>query len=163
MPRNNKYIYYEKDAHRHILSADYMRDKYSITLDSVLDTTGDIAPETAPQRFLNQVSLTIHGYIYRHSKNMKVTEYLLANNDDYIDCLQEAMGQLAYSMLLQNTNISILTGVNLESGKEVDRAVIREETVPVNVEDILRRGGLLYRGVYPAFDYKVLTKRGKEY
>lgn len=163
MPRNNKYIYYEKDAHRHILTADYMRDKYSISLDSVIDTTGDIAPETAPKRFLNQVSLTTYGYIYRYSKNMKVTEYLLANNDDYIDCLQEAMGQLAYSMLLQNTNISILTGVNLESGKEVDRATIREDTIPVSVEDILRRGGLLYRGVYPAFDYKVLAERGKEY
>ena len=161
--RNNEYITYDIDKHRHTITEEYMRDEYGIELSGVLDGTGDINPATLPQRWLNQVSIIIHNYIYRYAKNKKVTEYKLATDDEWIDCLQEAMGQLALSLLLTNNNISLLTGISIQDGKKVDREDIIKNIVPVNVEDILRNGGLLFRGHFTGFDYSLLDGRGTVY
>ena len=161
--RNNEYITYDIKRHRHTITEEYMRDEYGVELAGVLDSTGDINPATLPERWLNQVSIIIHNYIYRYAKNKKVTEYKLATDDNWIDCLQEAMGQLALSLLLTNNNISLLTGINIQEGKKVDREDIIQNVVPVNVEDILRNGGLLYRGHYVGFDYSLLKGRGTVY
>ena len=161
--RNDNYIKYDISTHRHILQPEYMRDKFGVELSGVLDSTGDIHPASLPERWLNQVSIIIHNYIYRYAKNKKVTEYKLATDDNWIDCLQEAMGQLALSLLLTNNNISLLTGINIQEGKKVDRVDIIQNVVPVNVEDILWNGGLLYRGHYAGFDYSLLKGRGTVY
>ena len=159
--RNDNYITYDLNTHRHTITEAFMRDKYGIDLKNELDSTGDVNASTLPQRWLNQVSMLIHNYIYRYAKNKKVHEYKLAYDDDWIDCLQEAMGQLAFALLLVNNNISLLTGIGLD-GKKVDRLDIIQNVVPVNVEDILRNGGVLFRGLIP-FEYKELEKRGVEY
>ena len=161
--RNDNYIKYDISTHRHTITEEYMRDEYGVELAGVLDSTGDINPATLPERWLNQVSILLHNYIYRYAKNRKITEYKLAMEDDWIDCLQEAMGQLALSLLLTNNNISLLTGINIQEGKKVDREDIIQNVVPVNVEDILRNGGLLYRGHYVGFDYSLLQGRGTVY
>jgi hypothetical protein len=161
--RNNEYITYDIKRHRHIITAEYMRDEYGVELAGVLDSTGDINPATLPERWLNQVSIIIHNYIYRYAKNKKITEYKLAMEDDWIDCLQEAMGQLALSLLLTNNNISLLTGISIQDGKKVGRMDIMQNVVPVNVEDILRNGGLLFRGTFYGFDYTLLEGRGVTY
>ena len=161
--RNNEYITYDINKHRHTITEEYMRDEYGVELAGVLDSTGDINPATLPQRWLNQVSILLHNYIYRYAKNKKVTEYKLATDDNWIDCLQEAMGQLALSLLLTNNNISLLTGISIQDGKKVDREDIVKNIVPVNVEDILRNGGLLFRGHFIGFDYSLLDGRGTVY
>lgn len=161
--RNNEYITYDINKHRHTITAEYMRDEYGVELAGVLDSTGDINPATLPERWLNQVSILLHNYIYRYAKNRKITEYKLAMEDDWIDCLQEAMGQLALSLLLTNNNISLLTGINIQEGKKVDRDDITKNVIPVNVEDILRNGGLLFRGHFMGFDYSLLDGRGTVY
>ena len=161
--RNDNYIKYDISTHRHILQPEYMRDKFGVELSGVLDSTGDIHPASLPERWLNQISILLYNYIYRYAKNKKVAEYKLATDDEWIDCLQEAMGQLAFSLLLVNNNISLLTGINIQDGKKVDREDIIQNVVPVNVEDILRNGGLLYRGHYVGFDYSLLKGRGTVY
>jgi len=160
--RNDKYITYDLDTHRHTITEEYMRDKFGIELSNELDSTGDINPATLPKRWLNQISILIYNFIYRYAKNKYVTEYKLANEEERIDCLQEAMGQLAFSLLLVNNNISLLTGISIQDGKKVERTDIIQNIVPVNVEDLLRSGGLLYRGSFN-FDYKLLKGRGVEY
>jgi len=154
--RNNEYITYSLLTHRYTLTEEFMQKYYGISLMSVLDSTGDIQPETLAQRWLNQISLTLYQFIYKYADNKKVTEYKLANESEWIDCLQEAMGQLAYSVLLLNINIGLLN-----DGTQ-DRTIVRQNVVPVQVEDILRNGGLLYRGVF-VFDYTLLVNRGITY
>ena len=154
--RNNEYITYSLLTHRYALTEEFMQKYYGISLMSVLDSTGDIQPETLAQRWLNQISLTLYQFIYKYADNKKVTEYKLANESEWIDCLQEAMGQLAYSVLLLNINIGLLN-----DGTQ-DRTIVRQNVVPVQVEDILRNGGLLYRGVF-VFDYTLLVNRGITY
>jgi len=161
--RNNDYITYNIATHRYTLTEAYMQEYYGISLISVLDSTGDIQPETLPKRWLNQVSLTIYNYIYKYADNKKVTEYKLANESEWIDCLQEAMGQLAYSMLLLNTNIGLFNGIDLGEGKKIERIDIAQGVVPVQVEEILRNGNLLYRGTFSGFDYALLDDRGVTY
>ena len=160
--RNNEYITYNLLTHRYTITDEFMQKHYGISLISVLDSTGDIQPETLAQRWLNQISITLYQFIYKYADNKKVTEYKLANESEWIDCLQEAMGQLAYSVLLTNTNIGLFTGINLDEGKKIERVDIRQNVVPVQVEDILRNGGLLYRGVF-IFDYTLLDNRGITY
>lgn len=159
--RNDKYITYDLSTHRHTITEEYMRDKFGVELAKELDSTGDINAVTLPQRWLNQVSILIYNYIYRYAKNKNITEYKLASEKEWIDCLQEAMGQLAFSLLLVNNNISLITGIGLD-GKKVDRIDIIQNVVPVNVEDLLRNGGLLFRGSY-YFDYGLLKDRGVTY
>ena len=160
--RNNSNIAYDLDTHRYTITQEYMRDKFGIELARALDSTGDINAATLPQRWLNQVSIILYNYIYRYAKNKKIHEYKLAMESDWIDCLQEAMGQLAYHLLLVNNNIGLLTGLSIENGKKIERVDIIQNVVPVQVEDILRNGGLLFRGYFD-FDYDLLDTRGTDY
>ena len=42
--RNNEYITYDINKHRHTITAEYMRDDYGVELAGVLDSTGRYTP-----------------------------------------------------------------------------------------------------------------------
>lgn len=161
--RNDNYIKYDIHTHRHSITPEYFRDKYGEELAKVLDSTNDINSATLPERWLNRVSLVVHNYIYRYAKNKLITEYKLATDDEYIDCLQEAMGEQAFAMLMENNDNTLSSGIDIDKGKIIDRIDLQKAAVAPIVEDVLRNGKLLFRGSYIGFDYSLLEGKGTVY
>lgn len=161
--RNNDYITYDLTTHRYCLTEKCLRDKLGIDLTSLLDSAGDVNIASLSERWLKDLSRDIYSYIYVHAKNKNIIEYKMAMETDWVDCLQEAMEMFAFSRLLDNNNINLESGIDLEKGKKTERSDLTRSVVPIGVENVLRNGGLLYRGYYANFDMTLLETKGVDY
>ena len=164
--RVSDYIEYSLTTHRYTLKEEYMKDVYGIELTSVLDSTGDINPATLPKRWLDRISRNVYNFIYGQLKEpmqRKVREYKLAMESDWIDCLQDAMGEQAFATLSENNDNTLNSGIDVEKGKVTDRIDLQKAAVAITTENTLRNGGLLYRGYFEGFDYALLDTKGVDY
>ena len=130
--------------HMYVLKPEYMRDNYSIELASVLDTTGSINGKQAVLGFIKRASQVLYNYIYKHHPTQKeYIEYRLVRYPEYRDSLMEALGELIYSWLINNNDLSIQNGISIDLGKLYDRIDAQINTVPVAVENILSMGQMV--------------------
>lgn len=143
---NDSWAYYDLNAHRYVLKAEYMKDNYSIELISALDTTGAINAQAAVNNFLKRASRVLYSYIFQyHPAQTEYMTYKLAKDSHYRLIILEAMGELVYSWLINNNDLAIQNGVGIDAGKLYERIDARQNTVPVSVENILYNSGITWR------------------
>lgn len=149
---NTSTMKYNFKKHRYILTPQAIEERYGISLLDVLDSDSDISPETLPERFLDRVSVVLYEYIYSWSQDQAKSEYVLSL-DRLRDGLEEAMCELCYAWLLNNTDPSIyFTGNTLKCIE-----------VPPVVQTILLNKGLLIRGRFYNITDNELATRGVDY
>lgn len=154
MPRyfNDNYMTYDLNNHRYVLTEDALLEDYGIDLNSTLDSEGDANKDKLPERFLKRVSMMLYYYIYSWSQNRDDTEYVISGVD-YREDIKQAMEELAYSFLINNTDPSLLfTGNTLKTSE-----------VPPTVQTILMDSGLLFRGTYTRLPENYKDTRGYDY
>ena len=143
---------YNLFKHRYILTVDGFARKYGIQLSDVLNTEGDIDPDTLPERFLDRVSMYVYQYIYIWSQNKDEKEYIISLQK-YRQPIEDAMGELAYSWLLSNTDPSVFF-------HEDPNKLIK--LVPT-VHTILMTGDCLHRGKYIMLPQDWQSTKGTDY
>lgn len=149
---NTEEMYYDLEKHRYILTEDDIVNKYGIQLTSILDSDSDSNPDTIGERFLNRTSLILYNYIYSWSSDKNATEFVISL-PQYRDAIQEAMEELVYGWINNNTDPSIFFQQNpLECIKLVPSA-----------HTILLNNGLLYRGKYMNLPKDYLDTKGEDY
>lgn len=134
---NTNRMFYNINKHRYILTPDAIEQTYGIQLLDVLDSDGDISPDTLPERFLDRASKMLYTYMYSWAEDHDKTEYVLSLPKNR-DGIEEAMEEYVYSLLMNNTDPSVyFTGNSLNAVE-----------VPPNVQTILLNNGLIFRGTY---------------
>jgi len=147
---NDSWAYYDLNAHRYVLKPEYIRDNYSLELIDALDLTGSINSQVAIQNLLKRASRVIYNYIYSHHPgNVEYTTYRLVKNPEYRKLILEAMGELVYSWLINNNDLSIQNGISVDLGKLYERIDAIKNQVPVVVEEILYNADITTRAKWP--------------
>lgn len=152
MVKNTRYMVYNLDKHRYILTQDAIAENYNFNLRDILDTDGTISPDAMPNNYLDRVSMILYMYIYSWAQDPDATEYVLSL-PKYRDTIQSALLELTYGFIMNNTDPSIyFTGDTLK-------------TIEVNpaVQTILMNGGVLFRGQYFNLPYNYQDLKGVEY
>jgi hypothetical protein len=143
---NDNWAYYDLNAHRYILKPEQIRDNYSIELIQVLDATGAINAQAVVNSFLKRASRVLYNYIYSHHPgNVEYITYRLAKHPEHRPVILEAMGELVYSWILNNNDLTIQNGIAIDTGKLYERLDAIKNQVPVSVEEILYNAGITLR------------------
>jgi hypothetical protein len=143
---NDNWAYYDLNSHRYVLKPEYIRDNYSIELTSALDLTGSINARAAVENLLKRASRVMYNYIYSHHPGqVEYMTYRLAKHPEYRKQLLEAMGELVYSWIINNNDLSIQNGVSIDLGKLYERLDAIKNQVPVIVEEILYNSDITTR------------------
>lgn len=147
---NDTAAYYDLNAHRYVLKPEYIRDNYSVELINSLDFTGSISAQAAIQNFLKRASRTVYQYIYSHHPgNVEYITYRLAKHPEYRATLLEAMGELIYSWLINNNDLTIQNGIAIDTGKLFERLDAARNQVPLSVEQMLYNADITSRVRWP--------------
>jgi hypothetical protein len=143
---NDNWSYYDLNTHRYVLKPEYIRDNYGIELISALDTTGAINAVSVVNNFLKRASRVLYSYIFnQHSGQVEYMRYRLVKHPEYRHILLEAMGELVYSWLINNNDLSIQNGISIDTGKLYERLDAAQNQVPIVVQEILYNEGITWR------------------
>lgn len=145
-PYDDKEMVYDRQKHRYILTELGIANGLNIVLQDELNTNGIMNEASAVNDFLNDVSFSIYEYIYSHSGNRMVTEYLLAKKIDLREVIKSAMlAQAKY--LKENGDIANQAGVNFSNMTNMPLDEIRgDRRISPYAKSQLANAGLLYSG-----------------
>jgi hypothetical protein len=147
---NDSWSYYDLHAHRYILKPEYIRDNYSLELVQVLDSTGAINSQAVVNSFLKRASRVMYNYIYsKHPGSVEYISYRLVKHPQYRAVLLEAMGELVYSWIINNNDLTIQNGISIDTGKLYERLDAAKNQVPLSVENILYNAEITMRARWP--------------
>jgi len=146
MYTNDSHAYYDLNSHFYVIRPEYIRDEYSIELISALDSSGSINGRRTAEAFLRRASRTLYNYIYsKHPGEVEYWTWRLVNKPEYRQTILEALGELVYSWLLSNNDLTIQNGVSIDAGKLFERIDAVKNQVPLAVEQLLYNSGITVR------------------
>ena len=133
---------YDRTTHRYKLTEMYVLQVLNRNLADVMADIGaasDIAKE--PSILLDRVSKQIYGYCLKRTATPNLRERRMALELSLRPHIMEAMAeQLVY--ILNNGDLSAYTGINVDTGTNIDRNRMREAEIAPLAHDILARCGL---------------------
>ena len=152
MPKDTNSMIYNMNKHRYILTPEGFEERYGINLLDVLDSDGSNSPDLIAEQYLDRVSLILYNYIYSWSQDKNKTEFVISL-DTYRDAIEDALSELAYAWIVNNTDPSLFYTDN----------PLKTIQVPPTVQTILINNSIIYRGQYYMLpnDWKEL--KGVEY
>ena len=143
---------YDGLKHHYILREEYFTERGV----NIREKLGTKSPDKVRQ-FLNDLSTKVYNYIYRHSKSTRrQIDFMIAKRGlrtypifEYREAFLEAMF-LEGEYLLENGDISKVTGVDLDTMQNMSADVIRNQDRDMDKEaiGILMQLGLNYYGKY---------------
>jgi hypothetical protein len=146
MYTNDSHAYYDLVSHFYVLRPEYIRDEYSIELISALDSSGSINARKTAEAFLRRASRTLYNYIYsKHPGEVEYWTWRLVNKEEYRQIILEALGELVYSWLTNNNDMTIQNGISIDTGKLFERIDQIKNQVPLSVEQLLYNAGITVR------------------
>jgi hypothetical protein len=146
MYTNDAHAYYDLTSHFYVIRPEYIRDEYSIELISALDSSGSINARKTAEAFLRRASRTLYNFIYaNHPGEVEYWTWRLVNKPEYRQVIMEALGELVYSWLLSNNDLTIQNGVSIDAGKLFERIDAVKNQVPLAVENLLYNAGITVR------------------
>ena len=135
---NTNWSYYDLNKHRYVLKPEYIRDNYSIELMDALDTTGSINARKAVEGLLKRASSVLYNYILSHHPGqVEYMIYRLVKHSEYRTTIEEAMGELVFSWLINNNDLTIQNGISIDAGKLYERIDAMKNAVPVSVDYVI--------------------------
>lgn len=140
MPYSDNRMTYSYNDHRYTLTENHVLETMNIDLRSVLNTSTSADVANAVDRLLDRVSRIVYAFIYRVAAQRFATEKALALDEGARAYIQTAMEeQLVY--MIQNGDISALSGVNVQSGLVIDKNAMRRAEIAPLAEDVLFGSG----------------------
>lgn len=133
---------------------DEEKQRYILTHKCAIENNVDLARELnaagVPNRnnleaqVLDRISRTVYNFIYSHG-GIEWKHRVLRDDDRYRPIIQDAMiEQLLYFMA--NGDLNMTAGVDLQTGKEYNRAAKRDAAYAPMMQDLLAQTDLLYCG-----------------
>ena len=160
MPYSDNQMTYNERAHRYVLTRECVLEDMNIDLGAVLNTSDAADSANAPELLLERVSALIYRYIYRAVPFRYKTERALALESENRESILEAMKeQLLY--MLNNGDLSGLSGVNIDTGVVIDAKRIRDAEISPIARDILVDSGIV-RSYVPKFERDIIPRYVEE-
>ena len=162
MPFTDNLMTYNERAHRYVLTEECVLEDLNIDLKAVLNTSDVADIANAADRFLDRISIVIYTWIYSVNPFRFRAERDLALNVNVRPFLYEAMKeQVLY--VLNNGDLSALSGVNVDTGMTVDERRKRSAMVAPLAKDILINGGVV-RAFIPMYEREIVPNyKGEGY
>lgn len=145
LPYSDKEMRYDMNCHRYVLTETGVANGLNLVLKNELNMTGSMNEANEINNFLDEVSEDIYEYIYSHSSNRMITEYLLAKKQQYREAIKSAMLKQAKYMKL-NGNIGDESGLNFLDGRYMEYDQIDGRRISMRARTVLANAGLLYSG-----------------
>lgn len=161
MPYSNNEMTYDQRKHRYVLNQEYVLEDMNIDLDAVLNTSDVADIANAADNFLKRVADIVYSYIYRVTPFRYKTERELAINEKNRAFLCDAMREQVLYML-NNGDISALSGINIESGAVIERSQMRSNEVAPLAKDVLIDSGIV-RAFIPDNEFEITPKYEEEH
>lgn len=145
-PYSDNEMIYDRQKHRYILTEIGIANGMNVVLQDELNMTGVMNTACAIKDFLNDVSFFVYEYIYSHSADRMVTEYMLAKKTHMRDVIKTAMiSQAKY--LKDNGDVANQAGINFGNMSFVSLEEIRgDRRISPYTKSQLANAGLLYTG-----------------
>ena len=141
IPYDDNYMMYDRREHRYVLTENFVREKMNIELSSLMDTSFSVDVTNEARLFLDRVSRTVYGYIYRLCPHRYAKERELAFDEKMRDVLRDAMAeQITY--IIFNGDLSLYSGLNASGGGTESSRIRSAEIAPI-VRDILTNTGVV--------------------
>lgn len=146
-PKPDTKMTYVKAEHRYVLKQSYLKKKFDINLTELLGS------DTKAEVFLDDNSAKVYNYIYTtanfncQKNNIRVKEYLLANDHDIREFIAKAL--LFQARASANTDIDMLGDehrIKLDSGQRVD--IKFSDSISNDCLQALGQSEILYNGIY---------------
>ena len=148
MPVSDRYMAYDANAHRYVLTDAFVCEKMNISLEPLLDNSLSLDLANGKAMLLDRVSAMIYSYIYRLCPLYYYKERELALVEAYREPLMLAMAeQLRY--VIFNGDISLASGLDIHGGSALDRRAMRSREIAPMARDILSSAGILQICVPP--------------
>ena len=154
----DKFLKYDILNHRYYITHEYFQNCYGKDLSTMSSFREDLNPPTAVERYLKRLSMILYNYIYEYSSNPEITQYLLASKPEWRDAIREALGEIAFAFSQTANDFSLVNGLTLDSGKELEYKDIMIQMFPPSVKHILEVNGMLWRGKYTGYDIKKIRE-----
>lgn len=137
-PYSDNAMDYKLEDHRYVLKAQYFWEKTGIDLHKVLNPAFSDQPQMLAEHWLDQISIDVYNYVYDCNADNPVQEYWLAKTPSLRDNLRDAMVQQAM-YVLKNGDLNMYAGVDLKTGKVIQREVLTNCALSPNATRILNR------------------------
>ena len=138
MAYNDTYMRYDYDAHRYVLTTDYVTKRLNIDLVARINATGSIDRAQAPALLLDRASQNVYSWIYENGGDNDVQEWILGTDRQARRMLMDAMGeQVLY--ILANGDLGLAAGVDGATMSGVGQSLFAEARVAPNAKALLSR------------------------
>ncbi len=154
MPYSDNQMTYNERAHRYVLTQECVLEDMNIDLGAVLNTSDVADVASAAEKFLDRVSMQIYAWIYRVNPFRFRTERELALNPNIRPYLYDAMKEQVF-YVLNNGDLSALSGVNVDTGMTVEERRKRSAEVAPLAKDILIDAGIV-RAFVPLYEREII-------
>ncbi len=145
LPYSDNEMRYDMTSHRYVLTETGVANGLNLVLQNELNMSGSMNAANEINSFLDEVSEDIYEYIYLHSSNRMLTEYLLAKKPQYREVIKSAMiKQVKYMRL--NGNIGDQSGLDFLNGRYMEYDQIDGRRISMRARTVLANAGLLYTG-----------------
>lgn len=145
LPYSDNEMRYDMTSHRYVLTETGIANGLNLVLQNELNMSGSMNTANEINIFLDEVSEDIYEYIYLHSSNRRLTEYLLAKKPQYREVIKSAMiKQVKYMRL--NGNIGDQSGLDFLNGRYMEYDQIDGRRISMRARTVLANAGLLYTG-----------------
>lgn len=138
MAYNDTYMRYDYDAHRYVLTTEYVAQKLNIDLVARINPSGSIDRAQAAVLLLERASQNVYSWIYENGGDNTVQEWILGTDKQARRMLMDAMGeQVLY--LLANGDLGLTAGVDGATMSGAGQSLFAEARVAPNVKALLQR------------------------
>lgn len=146
-PYDSDTMIYDKNTHRYIL-----------TLTSIEKANGRYSNDGVATQRLLEMSNNVYLYIYSNASqsNRYYIEFIISCTKQGRDFIEQVLTEQLYADLESRQNdICKQTAIDFQSGRIIDRQVIKANRICVNAEDTINSGicgiNLMFQGTYNAY------------
>lgn len=142
-PYSDDDMEYDKNIHQYILTENYCVNELCFPMGLGLNNTNTTKSSSSAKRFLKRVSSVVYRYIYKHTTNEALVEFIIAKDPKIRDLFLEALSeQLLY--MRKNGDLNLYSGVDFKKGTYID--LDYNKAISPITKDILDECGLLFCG-----------------
>lgn len=143
VPFDDKNMIYDMDSHMYVLTPFFCTNELGFPEGLGLKGYNEQKGSSAAIRFLKRVSSVVYRFVYAHSQNVAITEFIMAKDLTIREKIKDALAeQLLY--MRKNGDLGLYSGVDYRKGSVLK--VPKYKKISEYAIDILNECELLYTG-----------------
>lgn len=144
MAYNDTYMRYDYEAHRYVLTTEYVAKKLNIDLVARINATGSIDRAQAATLLLEHASKSVYSWIYETGGENDVQEWILGTDPQARALIRDAMGEQVMYLLI-NGDLGLVAGVDGATMSGAGQSAFAEARIAPNAKAILQRNLSAYK------------------